>query len=130
MGAVTIGVEIATAYTSGQLAFGGGHAWRGARGANRGTESRAPCLFPNRVCIMSVWGIALALTAAARAGSVDVHGFGAESIGRGIGGVAVPDGGRRCSNPPSCSLLVGRASVGYGVTGRSQVSAGALGHQS
>ena len=66
---------------------------------------------------MSVWGIALALTAAAQAGSVDVHGFGAESIGRGIGGVAVPDGAKTVFRNPALlqSLEWAEASVGYGV---------------
>ena len=66
---------------------------------------------------MSAWGFALALTAAAQAGSVDIHGFGAESIGRGIGGVAVPDGAKTVFRNPALlqSLSWAEASVGYGV---------------
>ena len=66
---------------------------------------------------MSLWGFAFALSAAAQAGSVDVYGFGAESIGRGVGGVAVPDGAKTVFRNPALlqSLEWAEASIGYGV---------------
>ncbi len=66
---------------------------------------------------MSLWGWVLAVCHLAEAGTVDVFGFGAESIGRGSGGVAVPDGAKTVFRNPALlqRLEWAEASVGYGV---------------
>ncbi|MEC8194361.1 MAG: hypothetical protein VX127_16615 [Myxococcota bacterium] len=65
---------------------------------------------------MSVW-VVLAGVAVAEAGPVDIHGFGAASMGRGSGGVAVADGGMTVFRNPALlhELEWAEATVGYAV---------------
>ena len=65
---------------------------------------------------MMLPALALSLCSQADAGPVDMYGFGAASIGRGQGGVAVPDGGQTVFRNPALlqDLAWAEASVGYG----------------
>ncbi len=62
------------------------------------------------------WFVTAALATAA-AGSVDTYGFGAQSIGRGQGGVAIPDGSLTVMRNPSLlqNLDTAQAVIGYGL---------------
>jgi long-subunit fatty acid transport protein len=53
----------------------------------------------------------------ALAGSVDTYGFGAQSIGRGQGGIAIPDGALTAMRNPALlqDLEMAQAVIGYGV---------------
>jgi long-subunit fatty acid transport protein len=62
------------------------------------------------------WLLAVAVSAAI-AGPVDIYGFGAQSIGRGQGGVAIPDGAMTVMRNPALLQDLGQAqaSIGYGM---------------
>ena len=66
--------------------------------------------------MVGVWAVLAGVTVAG-AGPVDIHGFGAASMGRGNGGLAVADGGMTVFRNPALlhELEWAEATVGYAV---------------